>query len=94
MLIPTEGIEFSFNNVMYSQIDVVAMGSPLGTVLANNFVDFYEDQLSENVHRITLYYQYIDDIFTLFGDEQEAIRFFDQLELLHLSLRFIVENGE
>lgn len=56
MLIATEGIEFSFNNVMYSQIDVVAMGSPSGTVLANNFVDFYEDQLSENVHRTTLYY--------------------------------------
>ena len=32
-------IEFNFNNEMYKQIDGVVMGSPLGTILANIFVD-------------------------------------------------------
>ena len=30
MLIATRGVEFSFNNQIYKQLDVVAMGSPLG----------------------------------------------------------------
>ena len=30
MLVATRGIEFSFNNQMYKQLDGVAMGNPLG----------------------------------------------------------------
>ena len=35
MLFATRGVEFSFNNLRYKQIDGVAMGSPLGPALAN-----------------------------------------------------------
>ena len=35
MLMVTSGVEFSFDDIMYRQIDGVAMGSPLGPVLAN-----------------------------------------------------------
>ena len=35
MLIATRGVEFSFHNQMYKQLDGVAMGSPLGPALAN-----------------------------------------------------------
>lgn len=47
LLFATESIEFSFNNDMYSQIDGVMMGSPLGPLLANIFAGFQEDQLFE-----------------------------------------------
>ena len=33
---------FMFNNSLYSQIDGVAMGSPLGPTLANVFMCFHE----------------------------------------------------
>ena len=35
-------IEFSFNNEIYKQIGGVAMGSPLGPILANIFVGYLE----------------------------------------------------
>lgn len=47
VLFATEGVEFSFNYIMYSY--GVTMGSPLGSVLTNIFVGFHEDQLFKNV---------------------------------------------
>ena len=41
----TSSVEFSFNNIMYRQIDGVAMGSSLGPTLANIFVGFCEANL-------------------------------------------------
>ena len=38
----TKSIEFSFDNIMYLQIDGFAMGSPLDSSLANVFVGSYK----------------------------------------------------
>ena len=35
MKLATEEVEFSFNNILYSQVDGIAMGSPLELTLAN-----------------------------------------------------------
>ena len=40
-------MEFSFDGVMYRHIDGVAMGSPLGLVLANIFVGFCESKVEQ-----------------------------------------------
>ena len=50
MLIATLGLEFSFNNKMYKQLDRVAMGSPLGPALANIFVGFHEGRFFD-IHK-------------------------------------------
>ena len=42
MKIATSNVQFSFNNIVYSQIDGVAIGSPLGQTLANIFVGYLE----------------------------------------------------
>ena len=36
----TKSVEFSFDNIMFQEIDGVAMGNPLGPALANIFVGF------------------------------------------------------
>ena len=40
MTIATHGVELSFNNQIYKQLDKVAMCSPLGAALANIFLGF------------------------------------------------------
>lgn len=42
----TMSLEFSFENVMYMQIDGISMGSSLGPVMANIFMGLYEKRLS------------------------------------------------
>ena len=38
----TKELYFTFNNVLYKQIDRIAMGSPLGPSLANAFLAYHE----------------------------------------------------
>ena len=46
--IPSLGVEFSFNNQMYKQLDGVTMGIPLGPALSDVFVGFHESRLFDN----------------------------------------------
>ena len=58
-------VEFSFNNIMYRQIDGVAMGCPLGPTLANIFVGYYESKLFNKISKPTVYFRYVDNTVTL-----------------------------
>ena len=71
----TTSVEFSFNNIMYRQIDGVAMGSPLGPALANIFVGYYKSKLFNKISKPTVYCPYVDDIFSLFHKETEFQKF-------------------
>ena len=83
----TFGVEFSCNNVMYCQTDSVAMGSPLGPVLANMFLGYCESLVP--VDKFPMFYRrYVDDTFAYFSSKPEALVFKELLDKLHPSLKF------
>ena len=74
----TSGTHFLFNSEYYDQVDGVAMGSPLGPVLANLFMSHNEGKWIENYlgHKPLYYKRYVDDIFCIFNSKVEALEFF------------------
>ena len=90
----TSGAHILFDGNYYDQIDCVAMGSPLGPVLDNLFMGFYEKQwLKEfNFCKILLYHSYVDDIICLFNCEVDAMKFFDYLNSRNSNIKFTFEK--
>ena len=72
MLVAKRGVQFSFNNHMYKQLDGVGMGSPLGPALANIFVGFHESRLFDNIAKPGVNFRYVDNSFVIFGSEQDC----------------------
>ena len=79
LLMVTTGVEFSFNNVMYKQVDGVAMGSPLGPVLANVFVGYCESKIDDSLWP-DLYVRFVDDSVTYYDNEERSNEFLDVLK--------------
>ena len=78
----TKGSYFTFNEILYNQLNGVAMGSPLGLTLANAFLCFYEKKwLEQCPDRFKPVYcrRYVDDIFALFKSRGHLIKFRDYL---------------
>ena len=58
----------------YQQIDGVAMGSPLGVLLANFFMGCVEEEVFAKIEKPKIYCRYIDDIFSMTTNDEEAER--------------------
>jgi len=64
LLLCTKHVHFSYNDTMYIQKDGVAMGSPLGPVLAGIFmVELERTLLPQLVMYMTPWWRYVDDTF-------------------------------
>ena len=94
MQMVTSGVEFNFNNTIYQQTDGIAVGSPLGPVLADIFVGYEENKLFNFSVKPLFYKRYVDDTFAIFENEVECDEFFNILNSLHPALKFTSEKEE
>ena len=87
----TKEMHFSFNGKIYKQKKGVAMGSPLGPVIANIFMVHLEKQM---IHRLSdkmsSWFRYVDDTFT-FIKEGEAESIKEALNGFHADIKFTYE---
>nr|CAH8845688.1 unnamed protein product [Trichobilharzia regenti] len=59
-------VHFFFNNSYYRQVHGIAMGSPLGPILAEFFLAKLENgKLKDIIKEFDIYYRYVDDTFIL-----------------------------
>ena len=87
----TTSVEFSFNNAKRKQIDGVVMGSPLGPILANMFVGYYEQELLRQTRKLVLYLRYVYNTISIFNKEIHSDSFLVAITSLHPCLIFIFE---
>ena len=68
--------------------------SPLGPVLANLFMGYYETMWLNTFREceIILYRRYVDDIICLFNCESDADKFFEFLNRQHPNIKFTFEK--
>ena len=85
---------FFFNGEIYKQIDGVAMGSPLGSTLANVFMCHMEKKWLRDCPEIfkpVMYKRYVDDSFLLFNSDNHMNLFLNYLNSQHPNISFTSE---
>ena len=88
----TKIMHFSFNNKIYKQTNGVAMGSPLGPVIANIFMVHLEETMIPQLStKMSSWYRFVDDTFTFIKDgEIDSVE--EALNRFHEDIKFTYES--
>ena len=89
--IATKNQLFQFDGKLYEQIDGVAMGSPLGPLMANAFLCSIEEKLEQENKLPDFYRRYVDDTLATMKDVPAAEAFLSTLNNCHPSISFTME---
>ena len=84
--IATKNQLFQFEGNLYEQVDGVAMGSPLGPLMANAFMCNIEEKLKNQDKMPAFYKRYVDDTLSKMPDVSSASEFLLTLNEIHPSL--------
>ena len=91
----TKESSFTFSNKFYIQVDGVAMGSPLGPILANIFLSHHEENWLNKCSikfKPSFYRRCVDDIFVLFESFESADSFREYMSSKHQNINFTIEK--
>jgi hypothetical protein len=85
---------FQWDGSFYEQIDGVAMGSPLSPVVANFYMEKFEQLAIQSAPLKPRYwFRYVDDTFVVWSHgEEELVRFLDHLNSVHPKIQFTMER--
>ena len=91
LLLCTKNVHFSYNNSLYMQCDGVAMGSPLGPVIAGIFMVELERMVVPTLKEyLRNWTRYVDDTLTLV--REEAVQFvLSKINNFHKNIQFTYE---
>ena len=89
--IATKDQLFQLEGPLYEQFDGVVMGSLLGSLIANVFMCYIEEQIDLNGKTPEFYRRYVDDTLTIMPDVNAASNFLQVLNVLHPSIPFAMQ---
>ena len=92
--IATKNQLFQFEGKLYKQVDGVAMGSPLGPLMANAFMCEIEKQQGIENKLPIFYKRFVDDTLSAMPDPEAASDFLETLNKSHPSIDFTMELEE
>ena len=83
---------FSFQGKFYEQVEGAAMGSPLGPIVANIYMESFEvEALRSAPHPPVLWKRFVDDTFTILQSSKKD-GFLEYLNSIDQQIQFTAEN--
>ena len=94
LIICTQKSHFQFNGKYYDQIDGVAMGSPLGPLFANIFMDEFEKKHMAKLRELGVktWMRYVDDVFATLCNNANSSEILQFLNQQHKNIKFTIEQ--
>ena len=85
---------FTFNGTLYKQIEGVSMGSPLGPIIANIFMnDFEEKHMEELINKgVKSWDRFVDDTCVIVKFKENADQILNFLNEQHNKIKFTLET--
>lgn len=87
---------FAWDSKFYEQTEGVAMGSPLSPVVANFFMEKFEQQALRNApNKPKVWFRYVDDTFVIWSHGPEKLQeFLQHINSIHENIQFTMETEE
>ena len=82
---------FQFNDCLYRQVEGAAMGSPVSPIVANLFMeDFEQRALNSSPHPVKIWYRYVDDTICIM-DKDHVDDFTHHINSINDAIKFTTE---